>query len=71
MNVILLEEAARRLRYYVEQRDVENANRLFFQVVTQRIEVMNMRAQQAESRASKAERNLERILVSRAPVDTP
>lgn len=62
--MVLLAEAERRLRVCVRNNDEAGAIALFFQVVNQRTEAMHQRAQTAESRAFKAERDLERFVVT-------
>lgn len=59
--ILTLHEAEARLRQYVAGGDVTAAVQLFYQVVYDRTGAMHLRAQEAESRAHKAERNLERI----------
>ena len=62
--MILLEDAVRQLRALVRAQNEDDAVRLFYLVVHQRTEAMHQRAQTAESRAFKAERDLERFVTS-------
>jgi cysteine synthase len=60
--MLLLQEAERRLRALVVSRDTDGAVALMMRVVRERTEAMHLRAQAAESRAFKAERNLNRMV---------
>lgn len=65
MSMLLLEDAANRLRRLVNAGDEEGAVALMMQVVHERTAAMHQRAQTAESRAHKAERDLERFVKTR------
>jgi hypothetical protein len=60
------ERAEQLLVGYVISGDHVSALGLFRQFVSDRVGAMHLRAQSAESRAHKAERNLERITLSSA-----
>ena len=63
--MISLEDAERQLRAYVRAKNEDAAVALFQRVVNERTEAMHQRAQTAESRASKAERDLVRFTKER------
>lgn len=62
--MILMDEAERRLRAHIRNGEADAAVALLFQFMEQRRDAMHLRAQAAESRANKAERNLDRIVAS-------
>lgn len=67
--MMLLDEAEQLLRRAVRLHDETGAVRLFRQVVAERTEAMHQRAQTAESRAYKAERDLVRFVHPQQNID--
>lgn len=60
--MMLLTHAVAHLRAYVRSGDEEAAVALFYRVVGERTDAMHQRAQTAESRAHKAERDFDRFV---------